>query len=73
MPGLRKSDALERFHVLNAQGELVSGGAAFAHIWSLLPGFAWLERLFRSAPMARLLEWAYVRFLAVRQRILAKH
>lgn len=71
-PGLTKSRALARLHVLNGQGELVSGGAAFTVIWSLLPGFAWLARLFKGASMARALEWTYVRFLAVRQRYLLK-
>lgn len=67
-PGLSKANALDRLHVMNPAGELVSGGAAFTLIWSQLPGFSWLASVFNRPLMAGLLEWAYDFFLAVRRR-----
>ncbi len=67
VPGLSKANALDRLHVLNPAGELVSGGAAFTLIWSQLPGFSWLARVFKRPLMARVLERAYAFFLAVRR------
>jgi demethoxyubiquinone hydroxylase (CLK1/Coq7/Cat5 family) len=65
-PGLSRADALARFHVLDADGSLVSGGAAFARLWEALPGFRWLGRLCRTAPIAWLLERGYDQFLKAR-------
>ncbi len=67
VPGLTKASALERLHVMNSTGALVSGGAAFTLIWSRLPGFAWLAGVFERPFMARILERAYDGFLALRR------
>lgn len=45
-PGLSRADALRRFHVRDAAGQLASRGRAFAVLWSALPAFSWLGRLF---------------------------
>lgn len=64
--GLTKEQALARFHLLTAQGELLSGGAAFARLWSNLPGLRLLGRLGEVRPMPWLLERAYLGFLRIR-------
>ena len=46
-PGLSKNQALARFHVMQADGTLVSGGRAFAELWAALPGFRPWGRLLR--------------------------
>lgn len=70
-PGLGRELALKRFHVRTADGELISGGRAFAVLWSALPGYRWLGMAFRSGAPARLLDWLYDRFLRWRPNIQA--
>ncbi len=68
-PGLTKSAALSRFHVVTPNGELLSGAAAFSRIWLELPRFRWLGSLTQNAPIAWLLEHAYRGFLLLRPRL----
>jgi ubiquinone biosynthesis monooxygenase Coq7 len=63
---LPRADALARFHVRDADGRLVAGGAAFAALWRALPGFRPLGRLFASPRLRPLLARAYDAFLGVR-------
>lgn len=70
-PGLSKARALARFHVATPDGEIVSGGAAFARLWAALPGFRLLGKLFQRAPLTWLLDRAYDLFLKVRPRLQA--
>ncbi len=65
-PGLSKADALARFHVIGAEGELVSGGTAFREVWTVLPAFRIWGRLFRGRLPSWLLNKAYDIFLRVR-------
>ncbi|HIC79372.1 MAG TPA: DUF393 domain-containing protein [Kiloniellaceae bacterium] len=65
-PGLPRDAALARFHVREASGSLVSGGAAFARLWEELPAFRVLGRTFRSAPMRWLIDRSYDLFLHLR-------
>lgn len=46
--GLSCEAAMRRFHVRDANGQLLSGGAAFARLWRALPGWrvlGWCVRL----------------------------
>ncbi len=70
-PGLSKPTALARFHVRAADGKLESGGAAFARLWSSLPGFRTLGRTLQLPPLVWLLERGYRSFLLVRPRLQA--
>lgn len=68
-PGLSKDRALARFHVMQPDGTLVSGGRAFAELWAALPGFRPWGRLFRHRPLTWLLNHAYDRFLGFRPQL----
>lgn len=61
--GLSRDAALSRFHVKAADGRLLSGGDAFAELWSALPRFAPMSRLFRPRPLRWLLNRSYDLFL----------
>jgi len=49
-----------------ADGKIVSGGAAFAELWTALPAFSWAGRIGQLPGIALLLEGAYRLFLPVR-------
>ncbi len=68
-PGLSKDHALARFHVLDPDGKLLSGGAAFAQLWRVLPAFRLLGRIGQTAPVAWVLKHAYNGFLRFRPRL----
>lgn len=65
-PGLSREAALRRFHVMNADGAISSGGRAFADLWAALPRFRAIGRMFRWPPLAGALELAYRLFLPLR-------
>ncbi|MEM8575009.1 MAG: DUF393 domain-containing protein [Pseudomonadota bacterium] len=69
--GLSRTEALARFHVMKPDGNLVSGGRAFAELWAVLPGFRPLARLFQKRPLLWLLDRAYDVFLKFRPRLQA--
>jgi predicted DCC family thiol-disulfide oxidoreductase YuxK len=74
-PGLSKDQALSRFHVKTVDGTLVSGGAAFAELWTALPGFGPLGRIFQTSFLVWGLNRAYDAFLKLRpflQRLAAR-
>ena len=64
--GLSRKDALARFHVRRADGELVDGMRGFAALWCALPRMAWVGRIATFRPMAMLLDMAYAVFLRLR-------
>lgn len=68
-PGLSKDQALARFHVLDPNGKLLSGGAAFAQLWRVLPAFRLLGRIGQKALPAWVLKHAYDGFLRLRPRL----
>ena len=49
-----REELMARFHVLSSNGELVSGGAAFAELWSSLPAFKIFGKFFKL-PILRFL------------------
>jgi predicted DCC family thiol-disulfide oxidoreductase YuxK len=63
---LTQEDALKRFHIRTPDGALVSGAAAFAAIWRLLPGWSWAARLTALPGVLVMLEVLYRVFLKVR-------
>lgn len=66
--GLSRQDALRRFHVRRSDGEIVSGGVAFAELWACLPAFALAGRIARRWPFRIILEGGYRLFLPLRPR-----
>lgn len=57
---------LARFHATTAQGETLSGAAAFAAMWREIPVLRPLGMVARNKQILSLLEWAYLRFLKIR-------
>jgi 3-demethoxyubiquinol 3-hydroxylase len=64
--GLGRDEALARMHVRRADGGLVSGAAAFAALWQVLPATRTLGRVAGWWPVSVFLELGYRGFLAVR-------
>ncbi|MFL9828347.1 thiol-disulfide oxidoreductase DCC family protein [Rhodoplanes sp. SY1] len=65
-PGLSREQAMARFHVLSCDGRLISGAAAFATIWSVLPRWRWASRVAASPTALTALELGYRLFLPIR-------
>jgi predicted DCC family thiol-disulfide oxidoreductase YuxK len=58
--------AMRRFHVRQARGDLLSGGAAFARLWRALPAWRLLGLCCSWPPVSWALELAYRIFLPLR-------
>ncbi|WP_348272808.1 thiol-disulfide oxidoreductase DCC family protein [Pannonibacter tanglangensis] len=71
-PDLDRETALARFHVRLADGTLVSGAAGFAALWRRLPAFRLLGWIVSFRPVTALAERAYLLFLPLRARMLAR-
>ena len=63
---LSRELALKRMHVRLADGELLSGAAAFGATWQRLPGFVWLGKLVALPVIDRCTELVYRVFLVIR-------
>lgn len=68
-PGTTREQLLARFHVQRADGELLSGAAAFLALWSALPGWRWLALLGRVPGAVWAMERMYRLFLHGRPRM----
>ena len=74
-PGVSREDALARFHVSTGDGEVRSGAAAFAVLWSRIPALKPLARLVERPRVSPWAERAYRAFLRVRpaaQRLVSR-
>jgi len=67
--GLSCEAAMRRFHVRDASGHLLSGGAAFSRLWRALPGWRIMGWCFAWPPLSWILEVAYRLFLPMRPRL----
>ena len=67
--GLDQAAALRRFHVIDSDGEVYSGGRAFVELWRRLPGWRWLAAVFRIPGSVILLEGLYRLFLNIRPQL----
>ena len=63
---LSRARAMERFHVRQSDGRLLSGAAAFVSIWRILPRWQWVARAASFPGMLLLLEGCYRLFLPAR-------
>jgi len=65
-PGTTREQLMARFHVLDANGRLLSGAQAFLALWAALPGWRWLARVGRLPGAVWAMERFYLLFLHVR-------
>lgn len=63
-----RAELLARFHAME-DGHLLSGAAAFAAMWRVVPMLRPLGLLARSPAVLRLLERLYLHFLKIRPRL----
>lgn len=64
--GIGRDTALARFHVVQADGAVASGAAAFVRLWQAYPGLRLAARLFSKPLPLAILERAYRLFLPLR-------
>ena len=64
-----REELMARFHVQNSDGQLVSGGAAFAELWAALPAFKIIGKLFKLPVFSFMIDIGYDFFLVVRPKV----
>ena len=69
IPGLSRETVLRRFHVKTADGTILSGAAAFAHLWLNLPGWRLLGAMIGNRLVLPFAETAYRMFLLIRPAV----
>jgi len=69
--GQTQASLMQRFHVVQPNGELLSGAAAFVSVWEKLPKFRYLAALSKWPGMLNIMEFGYVNFLKIRPRLQA--
>ena len=67
--GQTKEQLMQRFHVLNNNGELISGAAAFVYLWEQLPGWRRLAVIAKIPGALDLMEFGYKAFLKIRPQV----
>ena len=65
-PGLDRSGAMARFHVMQSDGTFASGAAGFARLWLALPRWRRLGRFVMLPFVLPAAELAYRMFLPIR-------
>ena len=68
-PGGVRTDYLARFHVQRADGQVLSGAAAFVALWAALPGWRYLALAARLPGATPALERVYRAFLRIRPQM----
>jgi 3-demethoxyubiquinol 3-hydroxylase len=66
---MQRQQLMARFHVQLANGQMLSGAAAFVALWECMPGWRWLAALIKNLRLTKLLEFFYVRFLVIRPHL----
>ena len=64
-----RTEYLARFHVQQANGQVLSGAAAFVALWATLPGWRYLAGVARLPGATPLLELVYRGFLKIRPQM----
>lgn len=67
--GTSQKQLMQRFHVMTAEGTLLSGAEAFVHLWSQLPGWRYLAKVCRLPGALTLMDAAYDLFLRWRPQL----
>ena len=67
--GQSKEALMQRFHVIKPNGDLVSGAAAFVHVWEQLPGWSRLATVAKVPGALDVMEFGYDKFLKIRPKI----
>jgi len=67
--GISQAMALNRFHVTDADGNLLTGGDAFITLWKQLPRFRILGDLCDNRPLRLVVNVLYDCFLKLRQNL----
>ena len=67
--GLFKKELMERFYVIRPNGDLISGAAAFVHVWEQLPRWSRLASVAKIPGALSVVEFAYTSFLKIRPKI----
>ncbi len=60
--GVRWRAAMQRIHLLETNGRMVTGAYAFAALWRRLPGYRWLARLLSLPGALPVLDRGYTIF-----------
>ncbi len=60
--GITQEQAMRRFHVMDAEGNMHTGADGFVALWSQLPGYRWVSRLARGMGLVGLMDWFYSKF-----------
>jgi predicted DCC family thiol-disulfide oxidoreductase YuxK len=66
--GVSWRSAMQRIHLLETDGRLVTGAPAFAALWRRLPGYRWLARLVSLSGALPVLDRCYAIFARWRWR-----
>jgi len=66
--GLDHESLMQRFHVRDTRGNMVTGAWGFAEMWAHLPYYRWLSRFLRFTRLLPALDLLYSRFARWRVR-----
>lgn len=67
--GQSKEALMQRFHVIKPNGDMVSGAAAFVHVWEQLPVWNRLASVAKFPGALDAMDFGYDQFLKIRPKI----